>query len=78
MQDSNVLVPIPRYEELLGTETRVKVVVERIMHDDTLNKEDILWILDTEVSTELAQELCEKRKREREMYLSKILEEEQK
>lgn len=51
---SVVVIPLERYEELVKTETRVNVVVERIIHGKSLNKEDILWILDTDLSVELA------------------------
>lgn len=71
-----VVIPLERYEDLLETEIRVKVVVERLMHDGVLSEEDILWILNTELSVELAQELYEKRKKEREICLAKLLEEE--
>lgn len=69
LDTSIVIVPMKRYEELLNLETRVKVVVERILHNEFLNKEDILWLLDTEVSVELAQELHEKSKKEQEKWL---------
>lgn len=69
MLDSNVVViPLQRYEELIQKETRLNVVVERLMHCDFFGKEDILWVLDTELSVELAYELHEKSKKEREEW----------
>lgn len=77
MQDTNVVVvPLQRYEELIRTETRLNAVVERLIHNDFLNKEDILWILNTELSVEVAHELYEKRKNEQSMCLAKLLREE--
>lgn len=57
---SVVVIPLERYEELIRTETRVDTVVERIMHGGFVNKEDILWMLNTELSVELALEIREK------------------
>lgn len=66
MSDSSVVViPLQRYDELLKAETRINVIVERLTHDKFLNNEDILWLLDTELSVELAQELHEKAEKER-------------
>lgn len=76
MEKTYLMVPLDRYEKLISLETRVNVVVERLMHDRVLNDEDILWILDTELSVELAQELYEKREKEREICLKRLLEEE--
>lgn len=61
MSDSSVVViPLQRYDELLKAETRINVIVERLTHNEFLSNEDILWLLDTELSVELAQELHEK------------------
>lgn len=68
-----VTLPISKYNELVKLETRVDIIVERILHSDFLSKEDILWILDTELSTQLAQELHDKAKKEREVCLEKLL-----
>lgn len=71
-----VVIPLERYEDLLETEIRVKVAVERLVHSDCFDREEVLWILDTEVSAELAQELYEERQKKREIYLEKLLKEE--
>lgn len=55
-----VTIPMQRYVELLDLETRVDVVVERFAHSDYVRTEDILWILGTELATELAIELRHK------------------
>lgn len=65
-----VTLSVSRYNELLKLETRVDVLVERILHSDFLSKEDILWILDTELSTQLAQELHNKAEKERETCMT--------
>lgn len=60
MENSNtvtIAMPLQRYEQLLDLETRVNVVVERIAHERYLSIEDLLWILGTKLSVELAQEL---------------------
>lgn len=73
MVEKIIELPISRYNELLKLETRVDVIVERILHSDFLSKEDILWILDTELSTGIAQELHDKAKKEKERCLEKLL-----
>lgn len=76
MEKTYLMVPLDRYEELIALETRVKVTVERLSHNEFFDKEDILWVLDTELSVELAQELHKKKEKEREICLAKLLEEE--
>lgn len=71
--DGAITLSVSRYNELLKLETRVDVIVERISHSNFLSKEDILWILDTELSTQLAQELHDKAEKEREECLEKLL-----
>lgn len=56
LKDRIVLIPLSRYDELIRTETRVNVLVERLWHQAYMSKEDILFILDTELSVELAEE----------------------
>lgn len=56
LKDRIVLIPLSRYDELIRTETRVNVLVERLWHQPYMSKEDILFILDTELSVELAEE----------------------
>lgn len=60
MKNDTVLISRDRYEELLNIETRVDVVVERIIHEKYLNLESVLWILGTELAVETALELREK------------------
>lgn len=69
MNDSGmVMIPIKRYEELLRTETRVNLLVERYTYDKYIKDEDVLFALGTELATELALEIIEKRKRTLEEY----------
>ena len=58
--DGTVTIPVQRYTELIETETRVDVAVERFAHSDYVRTEDVLWILGTELATELAMELRHK------------------
>lgn len=76
LEPNVVVIPLTRYEELIRKETRINVIVERIMHSDFFNKEDMLWLLDTELSIDLAQELHKKEKKEREKWLTRTLGEE--
>jgi hypothetical protein len=63
MNDSGmVMIPIKRYEELLRTETRVNLLVERYTYDKYIKDEDVLFTLGTELAAELALEIIEKRK----------------
>ena len=57
-----------RYEQLLDIETRVDVVVERILHKEFMTLQDILWILGTELAIETARELDRKDKEKWEKY----------
>lgn len=66
MNDSGmVMIPINRYEELLKTETRVNVLVERYMHSKYLKDEDVLFALGTDLAVELALDIVEKEKNQR-------------
>lgn len=58
-----VIIPLEKYTELIRTKERVDVLVERLWHDDALSREDILWILGTDLSVELAAEEQDKRLR---------------
>lgn len=58
--DGTVTIPVSRYTELIETETRVGVLVERYAHTDCVRKEDALWILGTELAIDLAMELRHK------------------
>lgn len=74
MQNSNtvtIAMPLQRYEQLIDLETRVDVVVERVAHKGYLSAEDLMWILGTKLSVELAQELREKAENERKEYAEK-------
>lgn len=70
-ENSVVVIPIEKYEELLDIETRVNVVVERIVHDKYIKTEDVLWILGTELAVETAMEIREKKEKECKEYLEK-------
>lgn len=52
-----VTVPIERYDELVSLETRVRTVVTKIYHDRHIGLKELLRILDTELSCELAEEI---------------------
>lgn len=57
-----VTIPMQRYVELLDIETRVDVLVERILHKEFVGLQDILWILGTELAIETAMEFDRKDK----------------
>lgn len=63
-----VVIPLERFEQLIATEQRVNVVVERMYHSDFLSNEDILWILGTESAVEIAQSLREEDEKRRVEY----------
>lgn len=63
-----VVIPLERFEQLIATEQRVNVAVERMYHNDFLSKEDILWILGTESAVEIAQSLREEDEKRRAEY----------
>lgn len=69
LDTSVVVIPLERYNELLQKETRVNVLAERLWHNDFLSREDILWILDTELSVSVAEEL----RKQSEMEVAKAL-----
>lgn len=74
MPDLNTItisMPLQRYEQLIDAETRVDVVVERIAHNGYIATQDLLWILGTELSIELAQELRDKEESKRKEYVEK-------
>lgn len=54
-----VTIPLPRYETLLDFETRVNVVVDRIIHEEFCSMESILRVLGTEEAIQKADELKE-------------------
>lgn len=62
-----VSIPLDRYEELLNLETRVNVAVERVKHEDCFYMKDLLWILGTEESIDVANEM-QKKEDERRKY----------
>lgn len=58
MKDTNIVViSLDRYEELLDLETRVNVIVERINHGKIMDIESLLWMLGTELSVDIADEI---------------------
>lgn len=65
MERMTVAIPVERYEELLKTEVRLNIAVERICHDRFVSMEDLLRILGTEQAIERANELKEKSERYR-------------
>lgn len=75
MLDTNVVViPLERYNELLRTETRVNVLVGRMYHNDYVSREDVLDILGTELSVELAEEIREETRKTRDEYEKRLKE----
>lgn len=69
-----VMIPIKRYEELIRTETRVNVLVERIQHSTYMKNEDILFLLDTELSVELALDILDKNEKQRQEWAKTVQE----
>lgn len=64
MRDVNVVViPCDRFEELIRLETRVNLIVERLYHGSTFDAEDLLWMFDTDLSCETAQEMRDKKRK---------------
>lgn len=58
--DRIVTISQHRYEELLDIETRVDVVVERIIREKYMQMEDILRTLGTELAIQGAEEMKER------------------
>lgn len=54
-----VTIPLERYEQLLETETRVNVVVERYMQQKYISSSELLYTLGTELAVELASKIME-------------------
>lgn len=50
-------VPLDRYEELINLETRVNVVVDRVMRHRYIDSVDLLLTLDTELAVEIAEKI---------------------
>lgn len=74
-ENLTVTIPLQRYEQLLDTETRVGVAVERMANDVCINNEDILRILGTELALRKADEIREERgEREKEYRRNRKLE----
>lgn len=65
-------VPLDRYEELLELEAKVDVIVAMACHKRLYSIEDVLWMLGTELSVEIAHDMQE----EREESLRRIYREE--
>lgn len=73
MDSSVVIIPLQVYNELMETKIRADIIVERLAHSDFFSKEDILYLLGTELSIELAQELHDKAKKEYEKWEKGLL-----
>lgn len=56
-----VVIPCDRFEQLIRLETRVNLIVERLYHGNTFDTEDLLWMFDTDLSAEIAQEMRDKK-----------------
>lgn len=72
LDTSVVVIPLKRYEELLDLETRVNVVVERVTHDKYFEKEDVLWVLGTDLAVDLAMEITKHNDEQIKKYLSEV------
>lgn len=72
LDTSVVVIPLKRYEELLDLETRVNVVVERVTHDKYFEKEDVLWVLGTDLAVDLAMEITKRNDEQIKKYLSEV------
>lgn len=72
LDTSVVVIPLRRYEELLDLETRVNVVVERVTHDKYFEKEDVLWVLGTDLAVDLAMEITKHNDEQIKKYLSEV------
>lgn len=57
-----ISIPLDRYDELLDIETRVNVAIETAMRTNTADVKNILWILGTETSMRIADEMDKKEK----------------
>lgn len=71
-----VMMPVRRFEELIRTETRVNVLVERIQHSTYMKNEDILFLLDTDLSVELALDILDKNEKQRQEWAKTVQEKE--
>ena len=65
------MMPTERFLELLNIETRVKVVVDIIDHEEFVSKETILRIIGTEKAIEVADRIHRK---DKEMSFDEMLE----
>lgn len=72
LDTSVVVIPLRRYEELLDLETRVNVVVERVTHDKYFEKEDVLWVLGTDLAVDIAMEITKRNDEQIKKYLSEV------
>lgn len=57
MDTGVVVIPLERYNDLLRLETRVNVLVGLMYHHEYVSDEDVLDILGTDLSAELAGEI---------------------
>lgn len=69
MDSSVVVIPMQTYNELMEAKIRADIITERLMHSDFFSKEDMLYLLGTELSVELAQVMHDNAEKEREEWL---------
>ena len=60
VENNTVLISMDELAGLLDLKTRVDVLIERVAHNDFFRTEDVLRILGTDESVELADKLREK------------------
>lgn len=63
MRKAMIQIPQKRFEELIKLEERVNVAVETAMNEEYASVTDILFILGTELSYDIANERKEKYKK---------------
>lgn len=71
MENGVVTITQDEYNSLLEAKIRNNIITERLYHNAFMSSEDILWLLNTELSVELAQELREKDEKRRAEHLKK-------
>lgn len=69
MDNGVVIITQDEYKSLLESKIRNDIITERLYHNAFMSSEDILWLLNTELSVELAQELREKDEKRRAEHL---------
>lgn len=56
-EQMTVTIPLERYEGLIKTECKVEAIVGQILRHKYISTEDLLYVIDTELSVELAEAL---------------------